>query len=194
MDMQTVLVGIVEIIVVCFVGAVIEIAFKAWQRRRKQLLARIAEDNEIREKLAKKMANWQQKVAAASHLLTGQDWRDPAGKTEFVQAVYGEAVPEYLWFALDDGVAEDQAWDDVVALFWGEGNRPQPGDLELHRSGNKEIGLALRVRFPKNFAPEFCLGDKVCPLYQTGYSYFGSPTAGCVNLVEIYEAKTGQPV
>jgi len=174
---------------------VVAVVCRIWQAAHERKAARIAADEAIMQRISKELADWQQQVASASHLLTGTDWRDPAGKLEFVKAVYGQ-VPEYLWYTLGEGMFEEQAWDGVEGIFWGaERSRPQPGDLELHRSGSHEIGLALRVRFPKNFVAEFHLGDKVCPLYQTGYSYFGQPTKGCVNIIELYDAKRAeQPV
>ena len=132
---------------------------KEFEARMASTLARIKEEKQ----------EWRQRVKNAQHLLTGKDWRDPAGKDDFVREVYKGEIPQYLWYAIGDKEFTDDDCDAIITFFWGEGGCGF-GDIELHRSNFSEIGVGLRIRNPQKFASEITVGGSECPLYQTGNS------------------------
>lgn len=141
------------------------------------------------ETFDQKLADWKKKVGKARHLLTGKFWWEPDGKEEFIQAVYNGGIPEYLFYALGDQTLSTEHIQDIKNFFW-RGQSFKFGDFELHNSGNPRIGALLRIRDPKQLAPELMIGGYTCPLYQTGRSYFGDETPGCVNFMHLMEEKT----
>lgn len=110
----------------------------------------------------------QQKINGAHHLLTGVSWRDSAGKEDFVRDVYGDEPPRYIWYALGDNQLSEEENEALAQLFYLNSD-PRWGDLELHRSINKELGTVLRVRNPQRVVAEITVGGQACPLYQTGH-------------------------
>jgi hypothetical protein len=142
---------------------------------------------EIRAQHKAEQEAWRQKIAYARRLLTGVDWRDPAGKQKFVDEVYEGKIPEYLWYALGDRRPSESESKAIVEFFWD--GLPRLGDFELHGSHNLGVGNALRIRHPRRFATEITVGVTPCPLYMTGYSDMfgnaeGEPAALFLNLYE----------
>jgi len=159
--------------------------FSEDSKRRQKRLAAQEELMEWQRKAEAKIREWQRRVDEAKHLLTGTDWRDPAGKAAFVGQLYEEAMPAYLWYAIGGNLSSQKEINAIVDFFWdGTHNF---GDLEPHNSNNPGVGVAIRVRNPKRFASEITVGGQSCPLYQIGYSHFGDGESGCVNLVHLYD-------
>ncbi len=142
-------------------------------------LARRAEARAKRQKFEAEMAStlariraeaqeWQLRIRNAQHLLTGQNWRDSAGKEEFVRQVYEGEVPQYLWYALGETPFTDNDCEAITKLFWKDGGCGF-GDIELHHSGSPEIGVGLRVRNVRMFVSDVEVGGHICPLYLTGH-------------------------
>lgn len=119
--------------------------------------------------LEKEQQEQKAKIEEAKKLLKGKNWRDPAGKKEFVQALYGDVVPEYLWYEIGDLRPSNEELKFLKHFFWGE-RGPSFGDIELHRSMNRGIRVLLRIRKPKKFIEEIVVGGKPCPLHQIGHS------------------------
>jgi hypothetical protein len=145
-------------------------------------IASMMEQNKTKRK------EWLQRIDQARHLLTGKDWRDPSGKTEFVNEVYKGEIPKYLWYAI--GNKEIGDLKGINDFFWGECG-PDVGDLELHCSQFSEVGVGLRIRNPKKFFSEITLNGCLCPLYQTGHcdpwgGAGGQPTVLFLSMYKAY--------
>jgi hypothetical protein len=122
------------------------------------------------ERWRKEKREWNRKVQLAKcHLVGAKDWRDSYGKEEFVKELYGDTVPQYLWYAfsrLNEGETSE-----VVKIFWAN-SYPNFGDLEGHSM--------LRVRNAKAFHAEvkLCSG-KVLVLEQIGHAqWWEDPAEG----------------
>ncbi len=144
---------------------------------------------EIRAQHKAQQETWRQKVASARRLLTGPDWRHPGGKQEFVTEVYGGKVPTYLWYAIGNRRPSEEESRTIAEFFWGKEFPPNYTDWELHRSQNRGVGTAMRIRHPRQFAAEIIVGGMPCPLYLAGYADMfgyaeGEPAALFLNLYE----------
>ncbi len=134
-----------------------------------------------------------EKILRCRPLLTGKSWRDPDGKAEFIHQLYDGCVPAYLWYALGDARPfEDEL--EIIKRFFFDGQTPGGGNLELHISGHKDVGVALRVRFAKNIATEITVGGQLCPLHQTGHAApFGNGTGQpCANFIRIFRGDVSE--
>lgn len=144
-----------------------------WRQRREEKRRRLAEWAREREEFSAKLKAekeaWERKIAHARRLLTGDSWRDPVGKEEFVHEVYDGKIPGYLWYALGEKRLTREDCKEIAKFFWGE-SVSGFGDLEFHGSYYSAQGVtrALRIRDPKRFAAELVVGDAKYPLYQTG--------------------------
>lgn len=107
--------------------------------------------------------DWNQRVQTVKRHLVGKDWRDPAGKEEFVKELFGDEVPDYLWYEFKH--LNEEEVQQVCDFFWD--GRPSFGDLEPHRN--------LRIRNAKRFTA--MLLDKY-PLDQIGYDNFWETPEG----------------
>jgi len=126
------------------------------RNERKQVMTKWDRELENhREQRRQEKIDWNRKVQSAKRHLVGKDWRDSTGKEEFVKELFGEEIPQYLWYEFER-LDEEEA-QQVMDFFW-DGN-PSFGDLEPHKK--------LRVRNGKRFTVN--LLDK-CPLEQIGYS------------------------
>ncbi len=115
----------------------------------------------ITEEWIAKRKEWNEKVNIAKKHLNGDNWRDPDGKENFVRELFGERVPQYLWYEIPEGVKlTQQEINEIVSQFWDK--IPSFGDLEMHRT--------LRVRNADHFTP-MLLGK--FPLVQVGYINLG---------------------
>ncbi len=121
--------------------------------------------NERRDRMTEewiaKRKEWNEKVNIAKRHLKGDNWRDPNGKEEFVRELFGEKVPQYLWYEIPGGIKlSSQEINRIISQLWEE--FPNFGDLEMHRT--------LRVRNADYFIP--MLLDEF-PLVQIGYINLG---------------------
>lgn len=126
------------------------------------------EDEEILQRRAARLAGYQQRIAAARHLLFGDGWGDSSGKEEFVRAVYEGKMPQYLWYDIGLSQPSQEEWEVLAKTFWGE-QGPGWGDREIHRFGHSGVLNGLRIRSPKKFAEFIVIGGRHCPLCQTGH-------------------------
>lgn len=121
-----------------------------------------SEAEKRRQILSEKKRQWNQKVDKAKENLVGANWRDPIGKTEFVRDLFGDEVPQYLWYELDDLTAEEVA--EIYEIFWPSSGRSF-GDFEAHSM--------LRIRRAEVFQAEIKLSTgKSLPLEQIGHAQF----------------------
>lgn len=179
-----------QVMIVFFIVVIASLIFTffwLWQSRLKRIKKIDSSFDEISARIVKELAEWQHKVAGSKHMLTGESWRDSAGKEGFVAVVYDDNIPGYLWYALGAKKLSDENINALCKLFWDE--NPRFGDLELHISNHPGIGVALRIRNPKRFATEVIINEKVCPLYQTGHSMFGASESGCISFISLYNKK-----
>jgi len=180
---QMMIVFCVIVIAVMTAGSIFVLLRWYEPEKMKKNLLYFGEVNEISFRIAKELAKWQRKVTDFKYLLTGDSWRNSAGKEEFVTAVYEGNMPNYLWYALGEEKLSSDDIDALCELFWDE--NPKFGDLELHVSNNPEVKTALRIRNPKRFVTEIVMNGKTYPLYQTGHSMFGAPEAGCISFIKL---------
>lgn len=163
--MQAVLVvGFVLIVILAIAEGTFHPVGGAIMARR----ARIATQEEWRRQAEADRARWADeehswnrrvREAAIKFLADAKDWRDPVGKHGFVQELFGDKVPQYLWYEFSDLTAEETS--EICDLFWA--GQPSFGDLEGHHN--------LRVRNAKVFLAEVRLSTgKVLALDQVGYA------------------------
>lgn len=129
--------------------------------------ARWRRESEVdRARSVQKELTWNARVRHATrHLVGAKDWRDAVGKREFVQELFGDKVPQYLWYEFSGLTAEETG--EVWNLFWG--GQPGFGDLEGHGK--------LRIRSAKVFLTEVRLSTgKVLALEQVGHAGYGKFT------------------
>lgn len=139
------------------------------------------------ERIATRRAKWQQKIAGVRHLLTGATWRDLDGKSDFVKTLFGDGMPDYLWYAVGELQMREEEMACICSHFWPE-KGPAFGDIELHKSQNEGLGALLRIRSPKEFSANIIVGGHVCPLYQIGAAdFFGELDEGGVNFRNLFE-------
>ena len=108
--------------------------------------------------------DWNDCVVRAKHHLVGESWRDSDGKTEFVRELFGDKVPQYLWYEFNGLTAEETL--EVRELLW-----PERKEWHLGHFGDLEGHQKLRIRNAEVFLPELKLKTgKVLPLEQIGYA------------------------
>lgn len=152
-----------------------------WRRQAEADRARWAEEE----------CDWNRRVReVAVKFLSGvEDWHDPKGKEEFVRELWGDKIPQYLWYEFDGLSAEETA--EVFKIFWPTG-RPSFGDLEGHRN--------LRIRNAEVFIVDVYLSTgTVLVLDQVGYAGYGKFTdepfpTNCVSFsqLEVYGKPEGE--
>lgn len=146
------------------------------------------EQAESRTRILAEREEEKRKIERAQRLLTGTDWRDPAGKKEFVDEVYDGGLPCEFWYALGQQEMTPEEFTTLKQFFWGE-HGPRGGECELHRSYNRGTGMALRISRPRQFAAEITVGGVRCPLYQTGHVGLGGSSQGgpAASFLRLYE-------
>jgi len=166
------------LLVICIVRVI-------WKRNARRQFQQIeARFEEIVQRRQVRNRAWKRRVGEAQHLLTGKDWRDPKGKIDFVDRLYG-GVPECLWYALGDTDGTINLLEEIYKIFYPTKNRAF-GDIEVLPSENPLVGIALRIRNPQRFEAEIEVNGQKCPLYQTGFSQFGDDDEGCASLLDLY--------
>jgi len=166
--------------------AVAKIILKARARKNLDRLRReayLAEEKKEEEREER----WIQQVEKNRHLLVGETWRNPCGKAEFVSALYGDKIPDYLWYSLGQEIRLASSEDDdglelerIIKTLFLPGENLSFGDIEFYHSAYPEAGLLLRIRNAKNFASEIRCNGNIFPLYQIGNAEMFSQV-GCVN-------------
>ncbi|MBI3626718.1 hypothetical protein HY224_01585 [Candidatus Uhrbacteria bacterium] len=169
---------LIALVVLC---VILVMALYFTRKDRDSLRERVGiyQDREQKKLAAEQEAMWQ-KVRDHRHLLTGQNWRDPAGKRQMIAAVYDGQVPKYLWYAIPRADLDQMTDEEAAAisdLFW-PGRGRQFGDWENSVSENSEVGIAMRIRNPEQVAAEVVVAGTPCPLYLVGHHCFGYADAG----------------
>lgn len=103
----------------------------------------------------KERLEWNKKVNRAKQHLKGADWRDPAGKLEFITELYGNDIPDYLCYEVKRPLTEEEV-REIVDFYWD--GEPNPEGIETRQN--------LGIRNPRRFTP--MLLDEF-PLIQVGY-------------------------
>ena len=158
-------------------------------QKRKEQENSIAGLEETFDQYRKEKEEWQERIYSLSHLLKGSSWQDSVGKEEFLRELYGDDLPQYLWYAVNGRRASQKELRRIYETFWGK-KEPSFGDFEELVSYNSEVGTVLRIRNPENFAAEITVGGKTAPLYQAGHSMFGEDEKRCVSFLSLYNEKT----
>jgi len=179
-----------EITVALSPVAVMFLVSKTRSRKNQENLDRLMREAYlVKEKERKE--RWEERVEKNRHLLTGETWRDPDGKAYFVSALYGNNVPDYLWYSIGTNIRlvsnEDGGGVQLVRtieLLFFPNKIPDFGDIEFHYSNYSEVGLLLRVRNARNFAIEIEYYGSIFPLYQVGLSEMFDQL-GCVNFLQL---------
>lgn len=163
-----------------------------WRRRRWESYWKKKEE-EWERKEQERLRPWREKIAECRHLLIGKSWKDSTGKKEFVEALCGPEVPQYLWYCIgslrngDKNLLEEESFGQTILSTFFKGISPQPGDLEFHRSEHG-IGTVLRVRNANAFVTEMIYEGRRFPLYQIGATdCFGLGQDGCVSFLSLYD-------
>ncbi|MBI2050000.1 MAG: hypothetical protein HYT35_00900 [Candidatus Staskawiczbacteria bacterium] len=134
----------------------------------------------------KENKEWQERIYTLKHLLKGSSWQDPAGKEEFLRELYNDFTPQHLWYAVDGRKASEKELHQIYEIFWGK-SKISSKSFADHIAYNSEIGTAIRISYPENFAVEITVGGKVAPLYQAEHSMFGENEKGYVSFLELYD-------
>lgn len=148
--------------------------FVNWRKKIRQNKESVSYFLEITQQMQARHQELQRRVDDAKHLLVGKSWRDATGKKEFVEALYGCDVPQYLWYEIGDMSPSKEEWEPIFDLFWF-GCSPGFGYFKLHEAMHNGVGTLVQIRNPHKFADEIIVAGRVCPLYQIGY---GSPFGG----------------
>jgi len=165
-------------------GASVEIVAYYFNKKRREQQAefdrRVNEDNYQREC---RNRQWDRATrSAASRYLVGKDWMDLEGLPEFMRELYGQNLPDCLWYAFMDEKNEPLTEDEyaqICQMFW-QTVRAGFGDMEVH-------GRVLRIRSPRVIMDGIYLpGRPALRLCQIGYAtYPGVVQSGCVDLIAL---------
>lgn len=172
--MSTVFFLMVAAVVIVVLAQFLPGQFRKRAEKKAQQAEWEAELEVDRARWAEERRQWNSRVQVARRHLNANDWRDPFGKANFVYELFGDSVPQYLWYEFSGLTAEETA--ECWAMFW-PGSRPNFGDWEGHEM--------LRVRNAEVFLPEVRLSTgRVLPLEQIGHAQWwdageGFPV-GCV--------------
>jgi len=119
--------------------------------------------------LREKQEIMDKKVQACKNLLAGVSWRHPEGKEDFVNAVYGDNVPKYLFYDFGQkGVFIETDLNMLVAQFWS-GSSQCSLTVRRVEEGHPFGPFVLCVRNARKFLAEITVDGVVCPLVQAGY-------------------------
>lgn len=180
---------VVVLLVILFVAICIFVAF--WMNQQEELVIQKEVDARFDERKTKhqeKIRQWNLQINDAKKYLVGTDWRDPAGKKEFIFELFG-TIPTYLWYEFDE--LSDEEMVQIKKIFW-----PSKNEWDINCFGDYEAcKRSLRIRNPEVFQSEIRLSSgKVLPLSQVGYcDFWGFEGEGFPQGVVIFSAKGFYP-
>ncbi len=105
---------------------------------------------------------------------TTAPWHSPDGKADRIKAIWGDNVPDYLWYAVLNPLTKEQQLE-IIALVENEmfaaDNRPDFGSIEWHfgKVPATEGKTELRVRGADKLLLSLEIKGVTLPLHVVGH-------------------------